>query len=211
MLFPFKINKNFPSTCMEKGLDHSWQNDLHWYKIDDEVYSDSKKMLAYETLVLLLWNSYAGVPGEKSQVTSDKLPDSPFKFPCIQLWMTRRIWHCIKSHLRPYSTHPFIWCCYVISTFRFPWKALGLNNMTFMQITLCKEDYPVKWPSSPGVSCSPVVIRSPDQCPEVTGSIPPWEIFSIIPSPVAKQPSFTLFIHSCCQYHSVLFSYKNSI
>ena len=22
--------------------------------------------------------------------------------------MTRRIWHCIKSHLRPYSTHPFI-------------------------------------------------------------------------------------------------------
>ena len=21
--------------------------------------------------------------------------------------MTRRIWHCIKSHLRPYSTHPF--------------------------------------------------------------------------------------------------------
>ena len=50
----------------------------------------------------------AGVPGEKPQVTSDKLLDSPSKFPCIQLWMTRRIWHCIKSHLRPYSTHPFI-------------------------------------------------------------------------------------------------------
>ena len=49
----------------------------------------------------------AGVPGEKPEVTSDKLPDSPSKFPCIQLWMTRRIWHCIKSHLRPYSTHPF--------------------------------------------------------------------------------------------------------
>jgi len=96
-----------------------------------------------------------------------------------------------------------LWCCYVISTFRFPWNARGLNNMTFMQITLCKEDYPVKWPSSPGVSCSPVVIRSPDQCPEVTSSIPPWEIFSIIPSPVAKQPSLTSFIHSCCQYHSI--------
>ena len=40
-------------------------------------------------------------------MTSDKLPDSPSKFPYIQLWMTRRIWHCIKSHLRPYSTHPF--------------------------------------------------------------------------------------------------------
>ena len=49
----------------------------------------------------------AGVPGEKPLVTSDKLPDSPSKFPCIHLWMTRRIWHCIKSHLRPYSTHPF--------------------------------------------------------------------------------------------------------
>ena len=23
--------------------------------------------------------------------------------------MTRRIWHCIKSHLRPYSTNPFNW------------------------------------------------------------------------------------------------------
>ena len=23
--------------------------------------------------------------------------------------MTRRIWDCIKSHLRPYSTHPFNW------------------------------------------------------------------------------------------------------
>ena len=39
----------------------------------------------------------AGVPGEKPSVTSDKLPDSPSKFPCIQLWMTRRIWHCIKK------------------------------------------------------------------------------------------------------------------
>ena len=27
----------------------------------------------------------AGVPGEKPQVTSDKLPDSPSKFPCIHL------------------------------------------------------------------------------------------------------------------------------
>ena len=27
----------------------------------------------------------AGVPGEKPSVTSDKFPDSPFKFPCIQL------------------------------------------------------------------------------------------------------------------------------
>ena len=27
----------------------------------------------------------AGVPGEKPLVTSDKLPDSPSKFPCIQL------------------------------------------------------------------------------------------------------------------------------
>ena len=51
----------------------------------------------------------AGVPGEKPWVASDKLPDSPSKFPFIQLWMTRRIWHCIKSHLRPYSTHPFNW------------------------------------------------------------------------------------------------------
>ena len=41
-------------------------------------------------------------------MTSDKLPDYPSKFPCIHLWMTRRIWHCIKRHLRPYSTHPFI-------------------------------------------------------------------------------------------------------
>ena len=43
-------------------------------------------------------------------MTSDKLPDSPSKFSCIQLWMTRRIWHRIKSHLRPYSTHPFNYC-----------------------------------------------------------------------------------------------------
>ena len=28
---------------------------------------------------------YAGVPGEKPSVTSDKLPDSCSKFPCIQL------------------------------------------------------------------------------------------------------------------------------
>ena len=28
---------------------------------------------------------FAGLPGEKPQVTSDKLPDSPSKFPCIQL------------------------------------------------------------------------------------------------------------------------------
>ena len=27
----------------------------------------------------------AGVPGEKPKETSDKLPDSPSKFPCIQL------------------------------------------------------------------------------------------------------------------------------
>ena len=27
----------------------------------------------------------AGVPGEKPSVTSDKLQDSPSKFPCIQL------------------------------------------------------------------------------------------------------------------------------
>ena len=27
----------------------------------------------------------AGVPGEKPKVTSDKVPDSPSKFPCIQL------------------------------------------------------------------------------------------------------------------------------
>ena len=27
----------------------------------------------------------AGVPGEKPKVTSDKLPDSHSKFPCIQL------------------------------------------------------------------------------------------------------------------------------
>ena len=29
--------------------------------------------------------SIAGVPGEKPSVTSDKLPDSPSKFPCIHL------------------------------------------------------------------------------------------------------------------------------
>ena len=28
-------------------------------------------------------------------------------FLLFPLWMTRRIWHCIKSHLRSYSTHPF--------------------------------------------------------------------------------------------------------
>ena len=43
-------------------------------------------------------------------MSSDKVPDSPSKFPCVHLWMTRRIWHCIKSHLRPYSTHPFNSC-----------------------------------------------------------------------------------------------------
>ena len=30
-------------------------------------------------------NIYAGVPGEKPYVTSDKLPDSHSKFPCIHL------------------------------------------------------------------------------------------------------------------------------
>ena len=34
---------------------------------------------------LLLHVPIAGVPGEKPSVTSDKLPDSPSKFPCIQL------------------------------------------------------------------------------------------------------------------------------
>ena len=34
-----------------------------------------------------------------------KLPDSRSKFPCIQLWMNRRIWHCIKSRLRPNIPH----------------------------------------------------------------------------------------------------------
>ena len=29
--------------------------------------------------------SIAGVPGEKPEVTSDKLPDSRSKFPCIHL------------------------------------------------------------------------------------------------------------------------------
>ena len=61
----------------------------------------------------------AGVPGEKPQVTSDKLPHSPSKFPCIQLWTTRRIWNCIKSDSRPYSTHPFCvaWLCLSCSAF----------------------------------------------------------------------------------------------
>ena len=34
---------------------------------------------------LHMYSAFAGVPGEKPQVTSDKLPDSPSKFPCIQL------------------------------------------------------------------------------------------------------------------------------
>jgi len=33
----------------------------------------------------LVWNAIAGVPGEKPSVTSDKLPDSRSKFPCIHL------------------------------------------------------------------------------------------------------------------------------
>ena len=43
---------------------------------------------------------------------SDKLPDSCSKFPCIHLWMIRRIWHCIKSLLRPYSTPLQLLCCH---------------------------------------------------------------------------------------------------
>ena len=42
--------------------------------------TDSLSIIERE-LVLLI----AGVPGEKPQVTSDKLPDSCSKFPCIQL------------------------------------------------------------------------------------------------------------------------------
>ena len=42
-------------------------------------------------------------------MTSDKLLNSPSKFPFICLWNKRRMWHYIKSHLGPYSTHPFKW------------------------------------------------------------------------------------------------------
>ena len=46
--------------------------------------------------------------------------------------MTRRIWHCIKSHLRPYSTHPFNYYhyyppCWSISLL----FALGYLGLTF--------------------------------------------------------------------------------
>ena len=60
-------------------------------------------------------------------MTSDKLPDSPSKFPCIQLWMTRRIWHCIKSHLRPYSTHPFNYCSRQDSTILWTNNSVGFE------------------------------------------------------------------------------------
>ena len=70
------------------------------------------------------------MPGEKPYMTSDKLPDSRSKFLCIHLWMTRRIWHCIKSHLKPYSTHPFnclmfVWVLYCI--FHLPLEMLNFQ------------------------------------------------------------------------------------
>ena len=42
-------------------------------------------VVSSDTVYLVVVNSSAGVPGEKPEVTSDKLPDSPSKFPCIQL------------------------------------------------------------------------------------------------------------------------------
>jgi len=41
-----------------------------------------KKVKSIKEVVFVI---IAGVPGEKPLVTSDKLPDSPSKFPCIQL------------------------------------------------------------------------------------------------------------------------------
>ena len=58
-------------------------------------------------LLALVKSSSEGVPGKKPKVTSDQLLDSPSKFPCLRLWNKRRIWSYIKSHLGPYSTHPF--------------------------------------------------------------------------------------------------------
>ena len=40
------------------------------------------KLLLKDTLNI---KAIAGVPGEKPEVMSDKLPDSPSKFPCIHL------------------------------------------------------------------------------------------------------------------------------
>ena len=67
-------------------------NDLSgWFIVnDDNIYVE----LPNHTSWLFSWSKVrgcelfftnAGVPGEKPQVTSDKLPDSPSKFPCIQL------------------------------------------------------------------------------------------------------------------------------
>ena len=49
---------------------------------DSNNYCDQIHEISFE---LLMETIIAGVPGEKPQVTSDKLPDSPSKFPCIQL------------------------------------------------------------------------------------------------------------------------------
>ena len=70
-----------------------------------------------------------------------KLPDSRSKFPCIQLWMTRRIWHCIKSHLRPYYTHPFNyyweseWHNFTVLKF----SSLQVLRFTLSQINSCRH------------------------------------------------------------------------
>ena len=45
----------------------------------------------------------------------------------------------------------------------------------------------------------------PSGVTEVVGSIPTWnyEIFSIVPPPVAKQPSITSFIRGCIERHCI--------
>jgi len=90
----------------------------------------------------------AGVPGEKPQVTSDKLPDSPCKFPCIQLWMTRRIWHCIKSHLRPYSTYPFNYNHYWFHYFQM-WSQQYFCTAYYSKINKAW----IKFKKIPGICC----------------------------------------------------------
>ena len=92
----FAINPLTADWALRTLIDFTLSNARRFYSSGGNPFLDGKGL------------TFAGVPGEKPWVTCDKLPDSPSKFPCIHLWMTRRIWHCLKSHLRPYSTHPFI-------------------------------------------------------------------------------------------------------
>ena len=52
--------------------------------------------------------------------------------------MTRRIWHCIKSHLRPYSRHPFNNCCFHYSIFSI-FAQIWINNHKFCRRYQCTQ------------------------------------------------------------------------